>query len=84
MVRGKLVEYCGRSSSSRRKRFCFSGARLDDITAAFEDVTSDADHNVLFIIHAGTNDVKSTRSEELLEKYRLMISTNIKLTVITL
>jgi len=73
MVRGQLVEFCGRSSNSRRKRFCYSGARLDDITAACEDVTSEADHNTLFIIHAGTNDVETTRSEELLEKYRRMI-----------
>jgi len=73
MVRGQLVEFCGRSSNSRRKRFCYSGARLDDITAACEDVTSEADNNTLFIIHAGTNDVETTRSEELLEKYRRMI-----------
>jgi len=74
MVRGQLVEFCGRSSNSRRKRFCYPGARLDDITAACDDVTSEADQNTLFIIHAGTNDVETTRSEELLEKYRRMIN----------
>ena len=73
MLRGQLVEFCGRSSNSRRKRFCYPGARLDDITAVCEDVTSDADENTLFIIHAGTNYVQTTRSEELLEKYRRMI-----------
>ena len=74
MIRGQLVEFCGRSSNSRRKRFCYPGARLDDVTAVCEDVTRDADPNALYIIHAGTNDVKTTRSEELLEKYRRMIA----------
>ena len=73
MVRGQLVEFCGRSSNSRRKRFCYPGAKLDDITAACDDVTKDANRNTLLIVHAGTNDVQSTRSEELLEKYRRMI-----------
>jgi len=71
LVRGQLVEFSGHSSNSRRKRFFYS--RLDDITAACEDVTSEADHNTLFIIHPDTNDVKTTRSEELLDKYRRMI-----------
>ena len=74
MVRGQLVEFCGSSSNSRRKRFCYPGARLDDVTAACDDVTNDADHNTLLIVHAGTNDVQTTRSEELLEKYRRMIN----------
>jgi len=72
LVRGQLVEFCGPSSNSRRKCFCYSGVRLDDITAPCEDATSEADHNTLFIIHACTNDVKTTRSEEMLEKYRPM------------
>ena len=74
MVRGQLVEFCGRSSNSRRKRFCYPGARLDDVTAVCEEVTNEADQNTLFIVHAGTNDVQTTRSEELLEKYRRMIN----------
>ena len=73
MVRGQLVEFCGRSSNGRRKRFCYPGARLDDVTAVCDDVTSEADENTLLIVHAGTNDVQTTRSEELLEKYRNMI-----------
>jgi len=46
---------------------------MEDITAACEDVTRDADNNTLYIIHAGTNDVKSCNSEELLDRYRRMI-----------
>ena len=73
MIRGQLVEFCGRASNNKRKRFCFPGARLDDVTAACDDVTAGADNNTLYILHAGTNDVTSTRSEELLQKYRRMI-----------
>ena len=40
---------------------------------ASNDVTKDANENTLLIIHAGSNDVKRTRSEELLEKYRKTI-----------
>ena len=37
------------------------------------EVTSNADDKKIFIIHAGMNDVSSSRPEELLEKYRKMI-----------
>ena len=49
------------------------GASLGDITDAVEDMTKDATNNTLYVIHAGTNDVQRTRSEELLQKYREMI-----------
>ena len=49
------------------------GASLQDITAAIEDTTNDTTNNTLYVIHAGTNDVQRTRSEELMEKYREMI-----------
>ena len=56
-----------------RKRMCMPVGCLDNISAAFYEATSNSDHNTLLIIHAGTNDVMDTRSEELLEKYRQMI-----------
>ena len=73
VIRGQLVEFCGRSKNGRRRRYCYPGANLDDITAVCDDVTKDAERNSLYIIHAGTNDVLRTRSEELLEKYRRLI-----------
>ena len=72
LVRSQLTEFCGRARSSR-KRLCMPGGRLDDITAACDQAASGAESNALFVIHAGTNDVEYTRSEELLEKYRRMI-----------
>ena len=52
---------------------CMPGSRLDDILAACDEATSNSDHKILLVIHACTNDVKDTRSKELLEKYRRMI-----------
>ena len=50
-----------------------TGGRLDDISAACDEATSNNDNNTVLIIHADTNDVMNTRSEELLENYRWMI-----------
>ena len=72
IVRTQLSEFCGRARASR-KRLCMPGGRLDDITAACDEAASGAESNALFVIHAGTNDVEYTRSEELMEKYRRMI-----------
>ena len=72
LVRTQLSEFVGRACASRR-RFCMPGARLDDITAACDEAASGAEDNALFVIHAGTNDVEFTRSEELMEKYKRMI-----------
>ena len=49
------------------------GGRLNEISAACDETTSNSNPNTLFIMHAGTNDIMDTRSEELLEKYRQMI-----------
>ncbi|MDJ0596594.1 MAG: SGNH/GDSL hydrolase family protein [Pleurocapsa sp. MO_226.B13] len=73
MLKGQVEEFCGRSSNGRRKCYSYSGARLDDIIDKCDEVTNNADANTVFIIHAGTNDVKPTRSKELLEKFRQTI-----------
>ena len=49
------------------------GGRLDDNTAAYEETTANTNNDTLFLLHAGTNDVLHTRSEELMEKYKRMI-----------
>ena len=73
MIDPQLEEFCGRSPNGRRKRYCYKGATVDDMTAVCDTVTEKADENTVIMIHAGTNDVQSTRSEELLEKYKRMI-----------
>ena len=74
IVRGQLEEFCGRARATRR-RLCMPGGRLDDITAACDEAAAGSTNDTLFIIHAGTNDVLHTRSEELMEKYKRMIQT---------
>ncbi|MPC53529.1 hypothetical protein E2C01_047424 [Portunus trituberculatus] len=64
IVRGQLSEFCGRASKSR-KHLCMPGGRLDEAACGSK--------NSLFVIHAGTNDLENTRSEELMEKYKRMI-----------
>ncbi|MPD04728.1 hypothetical protein E2C01_100433 [Portunus trituberculatus] len=73
MVHDQLPELCGCSSNGRRKPFYFPGTGLDDITAAYDDVTSNSENSTRFVIHAGTNDIHSSDSVELPDKYRLMI-----------
>ncbi len=72
MIRQQVVEFCGRVSR-RRRNYCYPGAGIDDITAALEEISSKAINDSLFVIHIGTNDVTTTRSEELLEKYLRLI-----------
>ena len=62
-------------SPKRRKRYCYPWAKIDDITKALGDITEMEKHDSLYIVHVGTNDVKNTNSEELLEKYKCLIST---------
>ncbi len=52
---------------------CFPGAKINDIIAARDDVTTGFDENSLLVIHIGTNDVKASLSEELMKKYKSMI-----------
>ncbi len=73
MIRGQLTEFCGRTLHGKRKRMCVPGARINDITAARDDVATGSDENSLLVIHIGTNDVKASRSEELMEKYKRLI-----------
>ncbi len=71
MVRQQLTEYCGRVK--RRRLFCMPGAGIDDVTEMMDIVSKEATADTLFVIHAGTNDVRNNRSEELLDKYRKLI-----------
>ena len=72
IVRRQDTEFCGRMPHKRRL-FCIPGAGIDDVVAAVDQVSTDTADNALFILHAGTNDIRTTRSEELLEKYRRLI-----------
>ena len=49
------------------------GAGVDDVTSLFDQVSEEATNESLFVLHTGTNDVRKTRSEELLDRYRKLI-----------
>ncbi len=49
------------------------GASIDDVTDLFDQVSEEATNESLFAVHTGTNDVRKTRSEDLLDKYRKLI-----------
>ena len=73
MIRHQLEEFCGRAPK-RRKRY-YPRAKIDDITKALEEINGKEKHDSLYKVHVGTNDVKNTNSEELLEKYKRLIGT---------
>ena len=72
MIRQQVTEFCGRVKQKRRV-FCLPGAGVDDVIDVIDQVTEDATDKSLLVIHAGTNDVRKTRSEDLLNKYRRLI-----------
>ncbi len=49
------------------------GEGIDDVTEMMKKVSEEATAETLFVIHAGTNDIRKTRSEELLIEYRKVI-----------
>ena len=74
MIHHQLEEFCGRAPK-QTKRYCYPRVKNDAITKALEDIIEKEKHDSLYIVHVGTNDAKNTNSEELLEKYKRLIST---------
>lgn len=69
LVREQLEEFCGRNPVSR-KRFCYPGARVEDITNDIDYISANGTDDTKYFVHVGTNNVLNTRSEELLQKYK--------------
>lgn len=72
MIRQQVVEFCGRVPH-RRQKYCYPRARTNDITVAFEKVSSEATKDSLFLLHTRTNDAPKRCSEELVDEYRKLI-----------
>ena len=58
---------------------------MDNVTGSYENTTVNTTENTLFIIHAGTNDIKQTESQallakdrEMIKKYKVKLRTNCK------
>ena len=69
IIRHQLEEFCGRAPK-QRKRYCFPGAKIDEITNALEEIVDKEKDDSVYIVHVGTNDVKNTNSEELMDRYK--------------
>ncbi len=61
------------ASPGKRKRMCFPGAIVNDTFAARNEVATGSQDDTSLILHIGTHDVKSSLSEELLEKYKRLL-----------
>ena len=72
IIRGQLEAFCGRNPR-RRRRYCYPGSRVEDVTNAISDFTGDAPDDCGYVVHVGTNNVLNYRSEELLQKYKQMV-----------
>ena len=72
IVRGQLEEFCGRNPK-RRKLYCIPGAKVDDVIGNSSEIMEYGNDKTTYILHVGTNEIHSTRSEELLDKYRKLI-----------
>ena len=71
IVRHQGVEFVHRCKAKRRV-FCKPGATVDKIRVALAEIEVSSPET-LIICHVGTNDLKRTRSEDLLAKYRQLI-----------
>lgn len=72
IVRGQLEEFCGRNPRKRRL-YTIPGAKIDDVIGNVRRIKENSSDETTFILHVGTNEIHSTRSEELLDKYRKLI-----------
>ncbi len=53
--------------------FCMSGSETNDINDFSDHVSKDTTNETFFVLHTRANNVRKTRSEDLLDKYRKLI-----------
>lgn len=46
-----VSEFCGHAFYEKRKRMCFRGTSVDGTIVARDDVVTEPDQNLLFVIH---------------------------------
>lgn len=73
ILRGQLNEFCGRNPSKRRN-YCMPGGKIEHINDSIEIFTEGGTKDTGYIIHVGSNNIINNRSEELLSKYKELIS----------
>lgn len=72
LVRHQDEEFCRKGP--RRKHFCYPGKKIEDITERVDDLVANSSEQTVFTYFVGTNNVKNGRSEDIVKKYKALIS----------
>jgi hypothetical protein len=64
---------CRKKQCSKRMRVCYPGARVEDISDVYDRSIVGSEENAKVVVHVGTNNIRNTRSEELVAKYEKLI-----------
>ena len=72
LIRHQDEEFC--KKGPRRKHFCYPGKKIEDITERVEDLVANSSEKAVFTYFVGTNNVKTNRSEDIIKKYKALIS----------
>jgi lysophospholipase L1-like esterase len=76
LTRGHLQSFSIRNPK-RRKRFCYPGAKVEDITDSVCDITKNRPDSTTYIVHVGTNDLCNNKVNrvDILKKYKTLLAT---------
>ena len=72
LIRHQDEEFC--KKGSKRKSFCYPGKKIEDVTERVDDLTASTSERTVFTYFVGTNNVKTGRSEDIVKKYKALIS----------
>ena len=72
LIRHQDEEFCRKGP--RRKHVCYPGKKIEDITEKIEDLVVNSSEETVFVYLVGTNNIASGRSEEVVSKYKTMIT----------
>lgn len=68
LVRGQSDEFC--RGKPRRKLRCYPGRKIQDITERVDHLVENSTEDTLFVSVAGTNNLHTDSSTDILDKYR--------------
>ena len=72
LIRHQDEEFC--KQGPRRKIFCYPGKKIEDISEKVDNLVADSSERTVFAYFVGTNNVKTGRSEDIVKKYKALIS----------
>ena len=61
------------NARERRVRMCLPGARVQDVSDRLDRLLEGTGNETVVVVHVGGNDVSRKRSEELVNRYRVML-----------